>query len=362
MSTLEAKNVVKIYEETPVPAVKGINFQVNDGEFIAILGPSGCGKSSTLRMIAGLEEITSGEFLLDGKVVNDKSPAERNVALAFESYALYSPMNVYENIAFPLRAAKRPKDEIRRRVCETIELFELQDIAKKKPSTLSGGQQQRVSLARALVRTPNIFLLDEPLSHMDQRTRADIRARIKHLHRQNQITSIYVTHDQEEAVSLADRVLLMSMGEIQQFGSVDELWNRPANIFVAGFIGEPAINFSNGLRSGANSIATMGVTWPCETELSGVPANAEIIVGFRPNKTSVSAEQTENSVPMTVSVVEFMGTEKQLTATFGGDLFRIIVPESQVAKPGDTVYVTVNPKDVLVFDKATEKAIYSSGN
>jgi ABC-type sugar transport system ATPase subunit len=267
-------------------------------------------------------------------------------------------MNVYENIAFTLRAAKRPKEEIKRRVSETIELFDLQDIAKKKPGALSGGQQQRVSLARALVRRPNIFLLDEPLSHMDQRNRADIRARIKHLQNENKITTIYVTHDQEEAISLADRVMLMSVGEIQQFGSVDELWNRPANIFVAGFIGEPAINFASGNRVGSNSVATMGVTWHTDTELGALPADAKVIVGFRPNKTSASKKQTENGVPMTVSVVEFMGTEKLVTAAYGEDLFRVIVPKNQEVKPGDVVYISVSPEDLLVFDESTEKALY----
>ena len=358
MSTLEAKNIVKVYEGSTIPAVKGINFKINDGEFIAILGPSGCGKSSTLRMIAGLEEVTSGEFLFDGHVVNALSPAERNIALAFESYALYGPMSVYENIAFTLKAAKRPKDEIKRRVNETIELFDLQDIAKKKPGKLSGGQQQRVSLARALVRTPNIFLLDEPLSHMDQRNRADIRARIKDLHRKNNITTIYVTHDQEEAVSLADRVLLMSVGEIQQFGTVDELWNRPANVFVAGFIGEPAINFSNGVKVSDNAIATMNATWKCDVDLSKVPDKTELIVGFRPNKTLLSDKKMENSIPMTVSVIEFMGTEKLLTAIFDEDLYRIIVPEDMEVKVGDTVYIHVDSQNVLVFDRKTEKAIY----
>ena len=358
MSTLEAKNIVKVYEGSTTPAVKGINFKINDGEFIAILGPSGCGKSSTLRMIAGLEEVTSGEFLFDGKIVNNMSPAERNIALAFESYALYGPMSVYENIAFTLKAARRPKDEIKRRVNETIELFDLQDIAKKKPGKLSGGQQQRVSLARALVRTPNIFLLDEPLSHMDQRNRADIRARIKDLHRKNNITTIYVTHDQEEAVSLADRVLLMSVGEIQQFGTIDELWNRPANVFAAGFIGEPAINFADGVSDGKSSVATLGSTWKTSVDLSQLPVDAEVIVGFRPNKAMATADKTEGSVPMTVAIVEFMGTEKLINATYGDVSYRIIVPESQEVETGDTVYVSVDPKDLLIFDKKTEKAVY----
>jgi len=354
MSTLEAKNVVKQYEGSSEIAVKGINFRIEDGEFVAILGPSGCGKSSTLRMIAGLEDITKGEILFDDKVVNNMSPAQRNIALAFESYALYSPLNVYENIAFSLRAAKVGKEEIDRRVREVCEMFDLTAIMKKKPSAISGGQQQRVSLARALVRKPNIFLLDEPLSHVDQRTRADIRARIKFMHDREKITTIYVTHDQEEAVSLADRVLVMNYGEIQQFGSIDDLWNRPANLFVAGFIGEPAINLIEGTLDG-DSVHIGSVRW----ELGRKPKTGpgKVMVGFRPNKIDVSVSPAENGLEGIVTVQEFMGTEKLLTISINGEDFRALIPVHKGVETGKPVYLKVAPQNVSVFDMETGIAL-----
>ena len=356
MSTLDARNVVKQYEGTAEMAVKGINFRVEDGEFIAILGPSGCGKSSTLRMIAGLEDITKGEILFDGKVVNNMSPAQRNIALAFESYALYSPLNVYENIAFSLRAAKVSKEEIDRRVMEVCEMFDLTPIMKKKPSAISGGQQQRVSLARALVRKPNIFLLDEPLSHVDQRTRADIRARIKFMHDREKITTIYVTHDQEEAVSLADRVLVMNFGEIQQYGSIDELWNRPANLFVAGFIGEPAINLIEGVLEG-DGVRIGAVRWELGRKPAAGSGSDKVMVGFRPNKIEVSISPVENGLGGTVTVQEFLGTEKQLTLRIGGDDYRALVPINMSAQNGNPVYLKAIPPNVSVFDMETGAAL-----
>ena len=351
MSSLEAKDLVKIYEGSSEPAVNGINFQIEDGAFVAILGPSGCGKSSTLRMIAGLEEITSGELLFDNKVVNHLKPAQRNVALAFESYALYTPMTVYENLAFPLRAAKMDKNEIDKRVREISAMFELDSFLKKKPGAISGGQQQRVSLGRALVRKPNIFLLDEPLSHVDQRSRADIRARIKHLHSKQKITTIYVTHDQEEAISLADSVLLMNFGVIQQYGSVDELWNRPRNTFVAGFIGEPAINFIEGRVAGANTVSVRNVKWACGSSLAKLKVGEEVTVGFRPNKAEASLEKTENAIEAKVVVQEFAGTEKQLTLAIDDEEYRMLVPVSMPVSKGCSVYITAKPEFVNVFTK-----------
>ena len=254
MSTVEAKNVWKIYEGN-VEAVRDANFFCEQEEFVAILGPSGCGKSSTLRMLAGLEDITRGEILFDGKVVNQLSSRERNIALAFESYALYSPLTIFNNIAFPLQARGMDKQEIKKKVYEIAEFLELKDVLKRKPGKLSGGQQQRVSLARALVRDPSVLLLDEPLSHMDQRVRTIIRARIRRIHDEMSATTIYVTHDQEEAVALADKIIVMNFGEIQQVAAADDLWHFPANQFVAGFIGEPAMNFLVGRIATENSIA-----------------------------------------------------------------------------------------------------------
>lgn len=246
MSRVDINHVWKIYPRGNVAAVKDLTFTVNDKEFLAILGPSGCGKSSTLRMLAGLEDISRGEISFDGKVVNELGPAERNVALAFESYALYHRLTVYENIAFPLRARGMKKDAVHQKVTEIAGLFSLTPLLKKHPSSLAGGQQQRVSLARALIKQPKLTLLDEPISHMDQRVRAEMRAMIRYIHNEMGNTTVYVTHDQAEAVALCDRMAIMNRGELQQIGTVAEIWNHPANKFVAFFVGEPAMNFVSG--------------------------------------------------------------------------------------------------------------------
>jgi multiple sugar transport system ATP-binding protein len=243
MSQIDVKQVWKIYPRGNVVGVKDLTLACRDKEFLAILGPSGGGKSSTLRMLAGLEEISRGEILFDGKVVNPLGPAERNVALAFESYALYQRLTVYENIAFPLRARKMEASEVDRKVSWIAELLDLTSVLGKYPSSLAGGHQQRVSLARAFVRKPNVTLLDEPISHMDQRVRAALRARIRRLHDELGLTTVYVTHDQAEAISLADRIAIINKAELQQIGTIDAIWNQPANRFVAYFVGEPAMNF-----------------------------------------------------------------------------------------------------------------------
>ena len=234
-------------------------------------------------MIAGLEEISEGEILFDGKVVNNMSSRERNIALAFESYALYSPLTIYENIAFPMRARSVSDHEIDEKVKSISEALELTDILNRKPGHLSGGQQQRVSLARALVRNPNVFLLDEPLSHMDSRGRAVIRVRIRRIHDELGTTTIYVTHDQEEAVALADKVIVMNMGTIQQAGTVDELWNHPCNLFVAGFIGEPSMNFIKGKVESTNRVVLLGdgeaAHWDIQTPVPSSSIGADVMVG-----------------------------------------------------------------------------------
>ncbi len=232
MSRVDIEHVWKVYDGN-VQAVKDLCLSIKDQEFLAVLGPSGCGKSTTLRMIAGLEDITKGEIKFDGNVVNDLSPSGRNVALAFESYALYARLTVYENIAFPLRAKGMGRDEVDKKVRWVAETLNITDILKKRPTGLSGGHQQRVNLCRALVRRPNITLLDEPISHMDLRVRANMRARIRRLHNELKLTTVYVTHDQGEAVALADRVAVMNHSKLQQVGTVDEIWNKPANKFVA---------------------------------------------------------------------------------------------------------------------------------
>ena len=278
MISLELENVTKKYGD--VLAVDSVNFSCKEGEFIALLGPSGCGKSSTMRMIAGLEEVSEGEIRFNGKRINEMAPRERNVALAFESYALYSPLTVYENLELPLRG-KLAKGLINEKILEMAERFELSDLLHRKPRNLSGGQSQRVSLARAIIREPDILLLDEPLSHLDQRLRSIIRARIRNTHDNLKgTTTIYVTHDQDEAVALADRIIVMNDRNFQQVGTVEDLWNTPENMFVGGFLGDPPMNFleisaENGQLQFPNGSKLKVGTKQAEKR--------EIVVGIRPD-------------------------------------------------------------------------------
>jgi len=366
LSKIEAKNVWKIYNGDVI-AVEDLNFCCEDGEFMAILGPSGCGKSSTLRMIAGLEEITRGELLFDEKVVNDLSPNERNIALAFESYALYPPLTVYGNIAFPLQARGMKKGVVDKKVKQVAEWMDLTDLLDRKPANLSGGQQQRVSLARALVRDPNLFLLDEPISHMDQRVRSVLRARIKRIHEDLGATTIYVTHDQEEAIALADKVLVMNLGVVNQVGTIDELFNHPVNKFVAGFLGEPAMNFINGKieKPQEVSISTKEgrSVLPLRKKVAESHVGSNVTVGIRPEKITVSQEKREQegtSVPAKIEIIEPLGEKKILTVKLDGEELKAVVPW-EVAKldikPEQNVWLNFKQEDINVFDYETENSL-----
>ncbi len=360
MSTVEAKHVWKIYGEDVV-AVKDINFLCENEEFVALLGPSGCGKSSTLRMLAGLEEISKGEMLFDGKVVNDMSPRDRNIALAFESYALYPPLTVYDNIGFPLLAKGVDKREIDRKVRGVAEDLELTEVLKRKPGKLSGGQQQRVSLARALVRDPSVLLLDEPLSHMDQRVRVVIRARIRRIHDELHTTTIYVTHDQEEAVALADKIIVMSMGLVQQVGTADDLLNFPANQFVAGFIGEPAMNFLKGKVDSPNQVTLHNggapVSWIVKEPIPQSHVNSSVLVGVRPENIKASKESVASGIKAQVDVVEYLGEERSLTLSLNGTVLKAVVPIDFKVKESTNVWLTAAPEDVHIFDEESGKAL-----
>ena len=353
MSTLEFEHVWKIYDGDVV-AVEDANFFCNDGEFISVLGPSGCGKSSSLRMIAGLETVSKGAIKFDGSVVNDMTPRERNIALAFESYALYSPLTIYDNLAFPLKVRGYHKKEIHKKVMEIATAMELGDVLNRKPAKISGGQQQRVSLARALVRDPNIFLLDEPLSHMDQAVRSTLRARIRRIHDQSKATTIYVTHDQEEAVALSDRIIVMNLATIQQMGTVDEIYNKPVNEFVAGFVGDPRMNFLVGELDGGNKVAVQGndekIVMGLPQEVNGIDEGKKVLVGVRPEKLGISRNGNEPGLKAQVEIVEFVGDYKLITFRINERNVKVLTPLDFVCKTDETVYLHAKPENLHVFD------------
>jgi multiple sugar transport system ATP-binding protein len=360
VSRVTLNHVWKIYEGNVI-AVRDMSFTCEAGEFLSILGPSGSGKSSTLRMIVGLEEITRGEILFDEKVVNKLSPRERNIALAFESYALYPRLTVYENIAFPLRVRGLSKFEIDKTVKSIAELLDLTSILSKYPSSLAGGHQQRCSLARALVRKPNVTLLDEPISHMDNRVRAEIRARIRRLHSELKSTTIYVTHDQAEAISLCDRLIVMNLAEVQQFGTVDDIWNHPANKFVASFVGEPQMNFINGRIETPKDVFIVTKERKKAFEFSGEVdqkyVGSEITVGVRPQQIKLSqSKEQEASIPGSVKIVEYQGDNSVLTVKLGdidSTEIKVVIPVERAVRVGETVWLEFRPEIIHLFDKET---------
>src|SRR3954447_25911054 len=281
MAAIEMKNIVKKYGDG-FPAVNDVSIDVADGEFMILVGPSGCGKSTLLRMIVGLEDITSGDMIIGGKRVNDKAPRDRNLSMVFQNYALYPHMTVYENIAFPLRLAKVPDDEVRKRVDEAADVLELREHLERKPANLSGGQRQRVAMGRAIVRAADAFLFDEPLSNLDAKLRGQMRTEISRLQRRLGITTVYVTHDQTEAMTLGDRVCVLRKGVIQQVASPRELYEQPVNLFVAGFIGSPPMNFLPATVQGSALSTPFGEIELGEERAAKVEGRDLLLVGIRP--------------------------------------------------------------------------------
>ena len=360
MSTVDIEHVWKIYEGD-VNAVKDLNLSIGEHEFMAILGPSGSGKSTTLRMIAGLEEITKGDIKFDGKRVNTLTPKERNIALAFESYALYHLMNVYENIAFPLRCRGMSYQEVDKKVRAIADMFNMADILKRRPSNLSGGDQQKVNIARALVREPNITLLDEPISHMDLRVRANMRARIRRLHDELNLTTIYVTHDQEEAISLADRVAVMNEARLQQVGTVDEIWNRPANRFVATFVGEPQMNLIQGRVESPHHVSIQTEEGKKEFKFDGGVdkkyIGSEVTIGIRPQEIGICLQdEAPDTLSALVDVTEFQG-EIVICTLQAEDKdnteIKVVIGPEMTPEHGDRVFIDIKPKVIHLFDQET---------
>ena len=344
-----------------VRAIEDINLEMKDGEFLTLLGPSGCGKTTTLRCIAGLETPTSGKIYFDDKIVNDLSPRERNVAMVFQSYALYPHMTVYDNIAFPLKIRKATKEEIGRKVKEVAELLQIEDLLSRKPDELSGGERQRVALGRALVRKPTVFLMDEPLSNLDAKLRIYMRAELKALHRSLGITTMYVTHDQVEAMTMADRIAIFNEGKLQQVGTPEELYGSPTNIFVAGFIGSPPMNMIEGtLREDRDRVHLEAEDFSLDlTDLRNVLQpyiGKDVVAGIRPQDVTIYDGPVEGGIEAKVYVIEPLGGEAIVDLHIGKSLFKVEVLQAKW-NPEEIVWVLFNKSKIHLFDKNTGKAI-----
>ncbi len=367
MSTLSLRNINKIYPNG-VQAVFDFNLEIADKEFIVFVGPSGCGKSTTLRMIAGLEEISSGELYIDGELMNDVSPKDRGIAMVFQSYALYPHMTVYDNMAFGLVLRRVPRDEIQRRVKEAAEILGLTPYLKRKPKALSGGQRQRVALGRAIVRDAKVFLMDEPLSNLDAKLRVTMRTEITKLHRRIGSTTIYVTHDQTEAMTMASRIVVMCDGRIQQVGSPEEIYTNPVNVFVGGFIGTPPMNFIHGSVDENGVFKTLEGNYKIQIpagKLQGLKAQnyigKEIILGIRPedihDEEIVIETYPDATVELTVDVSELLGADTNIYATMDGNVVTASVDARDDLSIGSKVKLAFDMNKCHFFDKETEKAI-----
>jgi multiple sugar transport system ATP-binding protein len=368
MAGVRLDGVRKVYENGFV-AVHEATFDVADGEFVVLVGPSGCGKSTTLRMIAGLEDITAGELRIGDRVVNDVTASRRDIAMVFQNYALYPHMTVYENMAFALRLRNAPKHEIERRVRDAAAILEIEGILQSRPRQLSGGQRQRVAVGRAIVRQPQVFLFDEPLSNLDAKLRVQTRKEIARLHRQLQATMIYVTHDQVEAMTMGDRIVVMNEGHIQQIGPPLELYERPANRFVAGFIGSPAMNFMDGIareEGGALSAEVLGAHFDLpiparERHTAAALRSRRIVIGIRPEDIylagAVPAPDGALAVAAVVDAVEPMGNEIFVYARAGGqDLVARVAPQRPPV-PDEAVRLLFDTQKMHFFDPDTGDAL-----
>jgi multiple sugar transport system ATP-binding protein len=343
MARIQLKNISRRWGS--FVGVERLSLDIADQEFLVLLGPSGCGKTTTMRMIAGLEDITEGEIWIGDRMVNKLEPKDRDISMVFQSYGLYPNMSVYENIRFPLKVRKVPKELHHDKVMKAAKMVELMDFLERRPAALSGGQRQRVALARAIVREPNAFLMDEPLSNLDAKLRVSTRAQIKNLHHALKTTTIYVTHDQIEAMTLADRVVVMNRGVIQQVGTPTEIYDRPANTFVAGFIGSPAMNLvpgtvENGVFNGEN------------IKVAGVAARpGPVTLGFRAEDASISTGTGEIEAP--VYSMELLGDSSMVSMRVSGELVAIKAPKEYRAEIGQTVRATVPPHACHYFDRET---------
>jgi multiple sugar transport system ATP-binding protein len=363
MARVLLKNLNKKFDDTH--AVRDVNLEIRDREFVVLVGPSGCGKTTTLRMVAGLEDVTSGEISIDGRIVNDLPPMDRDIAMVFQNYALYPHMSVYDNMAFGLKMRKFARDEIEKRVRQAADILGIHALLERRPRQLSGGQRQRVALGRAIVRHPRVFLFDEPLSNLDAKLRVQMRVELKRLHERLETTAIYVTHDQVEAMTLGDRVVVMKDGLVQQVGEPLELYGRPANRFVAGFIGSPAMNFAEvTVHSRAEALWAeapgLRIKVPeKKSESLRAHSGQRVTLGIRPEALRLAngADPSDYAFDSTVEVVEPLGNEILLDVRAGGQLMVARVDPGTRVKVRDAVRLAVDPERLHFFDAKTEAAI-----
>lgn len=351
MARIRFENVQKRFGGVTV--IGGMDLSILDGEFFTFVGPSGCGKSTVLNMLAGLERVSGGEIYFDDVPVTDLPPGERDVAMVFQSYALYPHMTVYDNMAFPLRMRKYQKPRIESEVMRAASMLGLAELLQRKPGELSGGQRQRVALGRALVRSPRVFLMDEPLSNLDARLRLETRGELKRLHSQLGTTTVYVTHDQAEALSLSDRIAVLESGEIRQVGTPREVYSDPANMFVAGFMGSPAMNFVP---------AVVRSREPLEIECNGLalspavkrmPEENNVLVGIRPESISLSGKGSSDGIEVTVMLIEPAGPFNWVDMAWGRTVLRGIARAGEELAPGERAYMAFHPGEALLFEEVS---------
>ena len=373
MASVTFDHATRIYPGNDRPSVDSLDLEIADGEFLVLVGPSGCGKSTSLRMLAGLEDVNSGRILIGDRDVTDVQPKDRDIAMVFQNYALYPHMTVHDNMGFALKIAGTPKDEIDARVREAARVLGLTEYLDRKPKALSGGQRQRVAMGRAIVRKPKVFLMDEPLSNLDAKLRVQTRTQIASLQRSLGVTTVYVTHDQTEALTMGDRIAVLKDGVLQQVGTPREMYDKPANEFVAGFIGSPAMNLGRFTVSG--DVATLGAA---KIKLSKATLDAiapedggKVTIGFRPESLEVVSAKDEHSIPVRLSFVEELGSDAYIYGELvgaegseeklgsGEDSSQIIVrvPPRTAPEPGETVYVRIRPGQEHIFSASTGKRL-----
>ncbi|RYH07562.1 ABC transporter ATP-binding protein [Tropicimonas sp. IMCC6043] len=350
MASVTIRNVEKVFGSTKV--IHGVDIEVAEHEFVVLVGPSGCGKSTLLRMIAGLETVSKGEVIIGDRVVNKVPPRDRDIAMVFQNYALYPHMSIFDNMGFSLKLRKQPKPEIEKRVLEAADILNLRPYLERSPSQLSGGQRQRVAMGRALVRDAQVFLFDEPLSNLDAKLRVTMRTEIKALHQRLKTTSVYVTHDQIEAMTMADRIVVMHDGRVEQIGAPLDLYDRPGNLFVADFLGSPSMNFIDGTVRRADGAATLVTSDGTELPLFEAPSVADgqpVVLGLRPEHLSLS--DTGQGVPASVKVVEPTGANVEVFFELAGQDICAVFNERYPLSPGDQAALSWSPDKIHLFDR-----------